>query len=292
MFKRPFWIVIAFVAVIVFGSGTYLMARYVTLASIDANRDAVAAHADIQSMDECEVWVIRRLKQDDHADVSTLVNVSQYCFSNAVRRAQLTDFTINRTLFGEQKYMNHVLLWMVVAITVSGVLLAGVQLIYGYRLAAVRGVTGSGGSDSDPRLGGTVKLDTKGKLSVESSVTGILMLIISFAFFFIFVNEIYTIKDKFIDPADNAASQTEKSVISTSLPAQNPSPYAGVFSSVPGANLLPGGFGPAKSASAPNAASAASTKGHLKHTSSNPKAIATGDDGNPARLCTSTAAGS
>jgi hypothetical protein len=82
--------------------------------------------------------------------------------------------------------MDRVLLWMVVIITISGVLLAGLQLMASYKLA----ISGRQqfGDSSDLLL-------QHDKITLKSSVTGLFILVISFAFFIIFVFEVYTIKE-------------------------------------------------------------------------------------------------
>jgi hypothetical protein len=85
-----------------------------------------------------------------------------------------------------QRGENTVLMWMVVIITVAGVALAGVQLWASYKLAlAGRGELVQGGS---------VDL-SKDRLAVQSSVVGVIVLGISFAFFLVFVLFVYTIQN-------------------------------------------------------------------------------------------------
>jgi hypothetical protein len=88
-------------------------------------------------------------------------------------------------VFIEQHFMGRVILWMVVGMTISGVLLAAVQLMAAYRLAeSGRGTLGDDGS---------ISMES-GKISVKSSVTGLLILVVSFAFFLVFVERVYTIR--------------------------------------------------------------------------------------------------
>jgi hypothetical protein len=77
---------------------------------------------------------------------------------------------------------------MVVLITLSGVSLAGLQVLASYKLAAV----GRGQLE-------TSELNlARDKLSLKSSIAGLFILIISFAFFYVFVFEIYKIHP--VDP--------------------------------------------------------------------------------------------
>ncbi|WP_156132236.1 hypothetical protein [Paraburkholderia terrae] len=180
-------------------------------------------------MDDCEATLRKQFVVDQKFNLSDQMTILQYCFASSVRRGQMVDFSINRTVFAEQQYENHVLLWMVVAITLSGVGLAGIQLFAAYRLANsmakvtlardVKSISKDASSVDaapkvplaiqEPDLGGSIDFDKNGKLSFKSSVTGLLILILSFAFFLVFVDSIYTLKNRFVDPAECAANQTE-----------------------------------------------------------------------------------
>ncbi len=75
---------------------------------------------------------------------------------------------------------------MVVVITFSGVVLAGLQLLGSYRLAKLgRAAFGDGGE-------ATI---TASSVAVKSSVVGVVILAISFAFFLVFVLDVYTIRE-------------------------------------------------------------------------------------------------
>ena len=82
------------------------------------------------------------------------------------------------------------LLWMVVALTISGVVMAALQLFVAYRLA----VAGRGEVAASSEL--TLE---QGKISLKSSVTGLLILVVSFAFFIVYVTWVFTIKETKID---------------------------------------------------------------------------------------------
>ena len=93
-----------------------------------------------------------------------------------------------------QRFENKILMWMVVIITLSGVVLAGLQLLASYKLASAgRGVLAEGGEAS-------LKSDS---IVIRSSVVGVVVLGISFAFFLVFVLFVYTLKDL---PSSGAAT--------------------------------------------------------------------------------------
>ena len=113
-------------------------------------------------------------------------------------------FELRRIGVFAQFYQGQVVLWMVVAITVSGVILAGIQLLIGFsfaRKSALREGVKSNESRAADKLNasdpdGVSKIEYgKGGLIVQSSVTGLLILIVSFAFFYVFVTKIYSISE-------------------------------------------------------------------------------------------------
>lgn len=118
--------------------------------------------------------------------VASIASASQVCFEHSSRALYVEDFRIRREAFELQQFQGIVLLWMVVAITLSGVALAALQLLAAFRLASV----GIGPLASD----GEVSLE-QGKVSLKSSVTGLLILVVSLAFFGIYVIGVYTLDD-------------------------------------------------------------------------------------------------
>lgn len=114
----------------------------------------------------------------------------------------LNHFSIRRLKFFQQARDEEILLWMVVAITVSGVGLAALQLFASFKLASA----GQSSLDSP----GELSLE-KGRLSFRSSITGLFILLISFAFFYIFVSRIYVLRDIRIDP-ESASAQAPQQI--------------------------------------------------------------------------------
>lgn len=115
-------------------------------------------------------------------DTTLLRDTAELCYSQLYGEGLINDFQIRRLKFIQQAYDEQVLLWMVVAITISGVALAGVQLFVSFRLAS------SGKTDFDQ--GGEISLE-RNRLSLKSSVTGLFILALSFAFFIVFVYEVF-----------------------------------------------------------------------------------------------------
>lgn len=130
------------------------------------------------------------LIKPERIDVPFLVQISDFCYGQVRGEDLLGDFYIRKLSFIQQQSDTRVLLWMVVAITISGVLLAGFQLLAAYRLAS----SGRG----DFAQGGELSLDPK-SVSLKSSVTGIIILTVSLAFFITYVKWIYPIETQ-MDP--------------------------------------------------------------------------------------------
>jgi len=87
---------------------------------------------------------------------------------------------------------------MVVLITISGVVLAGVQLLASYKLA-LAGHGGLAGAGSEIHYSAS-------SVSFKSSVIGLTILALSFAFFLVFVIYVYELRD--ISSAATPAVQT------------------------------------------------------------------------------------
>ena len=104
------------------------------------------------------------------------------CGNQVFANMVLTDYSIRRSKFLNQEFDERVNLFLVVSITISGVILAGIQLVMSYKLAS----DGKYQFDKDQEL-----LIEQNKLSFKTSVTGCIILLISLAFFFIYVKFIY-----------------------------------------------------------------------------------------------------
>jgi hypothetical protein len=120
----------------------------------------------------------------------------------------LDDFTLRRIKFLEQSRDGHVLLWVVVAITLSGVILASIQLAAAYQIALKTNLS--------PSTDGEIAMEG-GKVSLKSSIIGLFILLISLGFFSIFVSNVYTITE--VGDKDQKANFEEaKQISSAELP--------------------------------------------------------------------------
>lgn len=136
---------------------------------------------------------------------------SVYCFEQVGRALLLEEMDIRRAAYELQQFQNVVMLWMVVAITLSGVALAGIQLLIAFKLAA----GGIASPDDNSEL--TIE---RGKVSLKSSITGLLILVVSLAFFAIFVLWVYRIEQ----PASASSPSSETTLETGGLGAPPPEP--------------------------------------------------------------------
>jgi hypothetical protein len=152
-----------------------------------------------QELDQCIAKTIEFVKPSA-IDFDLYDRAWTLCGNEIYNRIALADFNIRREKFVRQELDERVNLWMVVCITISGVLLAAVQLFMSYRLALI----GRAEFAKDTSL-----LAEQGKISLQSSVTGVIILVVSLAFFFVYVKWIYTIEEFQIQRPDNLKSQAQ-----------------------------------------------------------------------------------
>jgi hypothetical protein len=153
---------------------------------------------------------------DKAAQINLLWSIYYLCDAMISRKLLYEEQVIRNENFVFQRYENTIIMLMVVSITISGVILAGLQLFASYKLASVGKATFADA--------GEVTIDSH-SLAVKSSVVGVIILAISFAFFLVFVLYVYT-----FTPASNggaaapssppqAASQSRGSGAETDRPA-------------------------------------------------------------------------
>ncbi len=126
--------------------------------------------------------------------------VWKLCGNQIFNGLYLDDFIIRRRKFIDQEFDERVNLWLVVTITMSGVLMSAVQLFLSYRLAT----TGKDIFTKDSELA-----IESGKVSVKASIAGLLILTLSLAFFMIYVLYIYSIKEVPLERPQNLQTPIE-----------------------------------------------------------------------------------
>ena len=106
------------------------------------------------------------------------------CYNRLVRQGRLNEWQVRRVNFQTQHHADVVTLWMVVTLTICGVALAAYQLFASSRLI----VTNPEALSSEMRI-------ESGKVFLRSSVTGLMILLVSFAFFYVYVVWIYQLRE-------------------------------------------------------------------------------------------------
>ena len=130
---------------------------------------------------------------DDEFDYSEILNISlHYCHELSYTALTLEDFRIRKRKFVDQANSEPILLATVVFITLSGVSLAMYQVYISFKLA---GTVEQANASLDTEL--TAHKDSG--IIIRSSVTGLLILIVSFAFFFLYIRYVYKIEFVKID---------------------------------------------------------------------------------------------
>lgn len=138
---------------------------------------------ELPSMTECVAGTLTLLGQKSFQTSETLRDARDHCYSLIQSQGLLGDFTMRKLNYIQQYRANGVLMWMVVIITFSGVLLAGLQLWASYRLAESRQTT----LDAND---GQLVLE-RDRVVLKSSIAGLFILLVSFAFFLVFVLYVY-----------------------------------------------------------------------------------------------------
>lgn len=117
-----------------------------------------------------------------------IVDTDGACFDRLDRESSLVTTRIRHNAYVIQQQQTRELMWLVVGITFGGVALAAMQLIAGFRLA------NAGRASFEKSQGGSIAVEAH-KLSVNSSVSGVLVLALSLCFFYIFTERVYLIQE-------------------------------------------------------------------------------------------------
>jgi hypothetical protein len=176
---------------------------------------------------------------ESHRDAAKIQNISidefyrinGFCYDSLVSQLLVDEELVRIDTFVFQKYQTMVLLFMVVTITLSGVGLAGLQLLASYKLAILgRGELAGGGELTYSR----------DSISFRSSVVGLMILAISFAFFMVYVIWVYTLTEGGTSPSKpgiSRGSPKPQQVLFPVLPSDAlPTPADGPASPAPVVN--------------------------------------------------------
>ncbi len=146
------------------------------------SQSAVPAVSVAARYDQCLARVIAGDKPLDQQQSWA----SGFCYEQARNAGLASELDVRHRAFSDQAYHSLVILWLVVAITLSGVLLAAAQLWMSFELVSQgREIEAS---DSEISL-------ERGKIVVRSSITGLLILTISLVFFLVYAIWIFSIEE-------------------------------------------------------------------------------------------------
>jgi hypothetical protein len=149
------------------------------LASVASRNEATVQQASrvkdyTRALQDCAVDA----RQFVQKDFSAFKQVWTACANQIYMVDLMEDFDIRREKLLRRELDERVILWMVVAITMSGVFLAGLQLLGSYKLATI------GVSKFDEITNISVEAGKEAnKFSIQSSVTGLMILVVSLVFF-------------------------------------------------------------------------------------------------------------
>jgi hypothetical protein len=194
--------------------GVVMLPRFLTicllfLVGVTTALPQAATDSEAAKLAKCRSEA-RDLIKPDKSDITFLRQISDYCQAQVRGEDVLEDFNIRKSKYLQQETEGTILLWMVVGLTLSGVVMAALQLFAAYRLSQV----GRGELAAASEI-----LLERSKVSLKSSVTGLLILIVSFAFFIVYIIWVFTIKETRIDvePASSAAPATSPRPITLSV---------------------------------------------------------------------------
>jgi NADH:ubiquinone oxidoreductase subunit 3 (subunit A) len=130
-------------------------------------------------------------------DLQTAASIHGICYVRTNEEDQLRGFGLLETALLRQQQHVPFLMWMVIAITISGVVLAGLQLVGSYRLASA--------GRANFEQGGEISIE-RNRMALSTSVTGVLILVISLGFFYVFVKEVYLLKPLDVKPPEKSSA--------------------------------------------------------------------------------------
>jgi hypothetical protein len=177
---------------------------------------------------------VLELLGETHPQMYYYKDVWNICIHEIYSADSLVDFDIRREKLLRQELDERVLLWMVVIVTMSGVVLAAWQLYISYRLALLARVAGptdatqvSASAETLMSPASELTFD-QGHLALRSSVTGLFILAFSLAFFVIYVKWIYPTQEVAFAGPDVSQVPTGRIVGTGQLEPTAPSPAPGV----------------------------------------------------------------
>ena len=165
--------------------GLLLATNAITFSRYYALKDDRGPELKEESVSDC-IPTLARFSTIDPADRESFVEIWNICNHQIFDHLAFNDYALRRSKFLRQEFDERVNLWLVVAITISGVVLAYLQILLSHR-AAMKGRE-IGKDDIEFAV-------KQNEMSFKSSVAGVAILALSLVFFFIYVKFIYLDQD-------------------------------------------------------------------------------------------------
>jgi len=123
---------------------------------------------------------------DQPVEIELYKELWNLCSQQVANSLSYDDYAVRREKFLRQNFDERVNLILVVAITLSGVLLSFLQMWGAYKLAVM---------DKGAPVENTELAVERGKLSLKTSITGAVIMALSLMFFIVYVRWIYMIQE-------------------------------------------------------------------------------------------------
>jgi hypothetical protein len=143
----------------------------------------------------------------------------------------IADFDVRREAFVEQYQEQHFILWLVLSITLSGIALTALQLVSSYNLSLLAGYKFE--------AGGSLQIEER-RLAIQSAVSGLIILCLSFGFFLAYLIWVYPISE-----TDNVQMDPQQAIHTPTAQQQSPSPGAAPVGAMAGPSFMNRGTLPA-----------------------------------------------
>jgi hypothetical protein len=147
---------------------------------------AVSAPSPTESLYTCIGSTIKALGKVNF-DFNGYNQIWELCGQQLQALDSLRDYDVRKEKFEKQESEETIILFMVVIITLSGICLAAFQLWAAYKMTTA-------GIGEEFSKESSIAMEYN-KISVKSSTTGLLILVVSLAFFFIYVRWVYAIQE-------------------------------------------------------------------------------------------------
>jgi hypothetical protein len=144
----------------------------------------------LSNLDACYGRSLTRLGKTT-ADIDTLWQVSALCYRESIYAYRRTELEVRRASYQQAQTQSDAILRLVVGMTWGGIALASLQLAFVFALSWRERKLLMDGSE----LTAESNRDSS-KLYFRSSVVGLMILVITFAFFYLYAIDIYPVTDK------------------------------------------------------------------------------------------------